>query len=397
MIGAPQLYIAGGLFSGMAAAGRPVLSGVSVSWGTESNVDFDDPATLSCEVLLKPGQGFGSTVGSSLALLDDTGRTIFVGRIASLRSRADERIKGALLLSITAVDTLADLVNYRRETINWPAANASTITAPQRLAQLQAAAPAGWTVTGSNGAMEYTHARAQRWNAKEWLPLLDMHLRSTLARRHTTSYYTPGSGTVRRLSILAERGKTGPSVGTTVIRLTAAQIGRNLEWEKNPDDTITDVQLTSHGLQYPDDGEKESSTFELWVDSYAGVDNASARSNYGVRQLSLDVDTAGGQVQHPHLGQIVNHWIDFDTKWRPMAVTIADSRKVSDATIRDLLDVTKRGMAYAIITELPPNPSGAGRVEAYVTAGRAAWTGKKWDIELTLGRQTAATGTPTGA
>lgn len=403
-LNAPALYIAGSGYAGTATAPRPPLAGATITWGGDSHTDFDGPATLSCEVLVKAGQSFTAGNGSVVAMLDDTGRTFFAGRITALTSRRDKRLAGAHIMRISAADTLADLAKYRRNDLYWPASTAYTTTAATRRAQLAAAMPPGWTLEAAYTAYDWTYARQERWLGKELLPIIDMHLRSALSRRHVTTTYDPAAGLSHRLTISRERAKGGAHTGATIVRVPASNITTELEWEKNPGDTVTDVKLTSFGLTYDKDPatdpEAESSSTDLWTMTAFEVDTAAVQNMqnaYGVHQLAFDVDTLGGSSVNPHIGQLVNYWLEADTKWRPTSLPVADSALLADATVRDLLDVTKRGMAYAILDELPPNPSGYGRVESYITGGKATWTGSKWALDLTLGRQTVAAGTPIGA
>jgi hypothetical protein len=68
-------------------------------------------------------------------------------------------------------------------------------------------------------------------------------------------------------------------------------------------------------------------------------------------------------------------------------VEVPDSRALPDATALLLLDATKRYKAYATVDGLPANnPAGFSRVRAYIIAGEAEWTGKKWRFTLTFGR-----------
>jgi hypothetical protein len=408
----PSVYIGTELMEGHALADMPVLAGLTFDWGNEDQIDFDDAATLSCQLLIRTpantdflakGVPFGLMIG---------GATVWAGRITTLKAAPDKRKKDALLISLTAADTLADLASYRVR-VNWtaPGGNAFSTGAATRREQIANALPPGWQLDWATAtAYDWTTAREQRWTAAPLLPIVDMHLRSTLARRHITSRYVPGTGLAPQLTFTPERAKASnaetlaagdgtwymtnaaPS-NTGFVKLDGSQVSREIEWEKTPDDTVTDVQLTSYGISYatdtdgiPDDS---AGDYKIWVNQEPGVDNSAIQAKYGFHQVEFDVDTIGGATGSgsPHIGNIVNYWIDADAQWRPTGIHVPDSRKLPDATTLALLDVAKRYKAYATVDGLPANnPAGGSRVRAYIIAGNAEWTGKKWRFNLVFGR-----------
>ena len=72
------------------------------------------------------------------------------------------------------------------------------------------------------------------------------------------------------------------------------------------------------------------------------------------------------------------------TKWRPSDLHLPDSRLIDSAPLLNMLAVDTRGTAAIAVpaaTTLAP-----GRIQSFVMAGSATWTGTKWTIDLTLGR-----------
>lgn len=411
----PLVYIGTELMNNHAYASVPMLAGLKFEWGTDNLVEFADAKTCSASLLVRTPENLDFlATGTPFGVLDpDTGATLFAGRISTLRARPDSRKKSALLISLTAVDTLDDLQQYRVERIDWYRPGDTVgFNGADRRNQLASVMPAGWTLAGAGINDAWANVRPQRWTAAPILPLIDMYLRTVLGRRHVTTRYVPGTGLVPSLTITHERDKTArvdklradaagawymlstPPTSSAYIQLTGRHAAADIEWEKTPDDTITDVALTSHGLGFgtvvdgrtgPDD---ESSTFELWVNSYLNVDNRAVQAKYGVRTLQLDVDTLGGDARtNPLIGTIVNYWVDVDAQWRPTSIVVPDSRRLPDATARALLNVTTRHNAYLTLDGLQAtNPAGGSRVRAFAIAGSAEWTGKKWVFELALGR-----------
>lgn len=420
-LAAPSVYIGTQLMDSLAVSDMPVLSGLKFAWGNEEQVEFDAPKTLSCQLLIRTpsntdflakGVAFGLMIG---------GTTVWAGRIATLTARPDQRKKDALLISLTASDTLADLAAYRK-TVDWytTGQTGTSKNAAARRAELAAALPPGWTMDGPT-PNSWTTVRPQRWNQEPYLNMLDMHLRSTVARRHITTRYVPGTGLAPRITIADERAKAAPTETLTAtpewsmstaapansgfVKLAGNMVDREVEWEKTPDDTVTDIQLSSTGLEWGWDeaaqavipGEKSESS-ETWnwqaYNNYGnpGIDFAgiaAMQAQHGFHQAEFDIDSLGGNSNSgdPHISLIVNYWLDADAQWRPTGVTVPDSRRLPDATALALLDVAKRYKAYATVDGLPANnPAGGSRVRAYIIAGEAEWTGKKWKFALTFGR-----------
>lgn len=413
---APNVYIGGVLMNSYAYSSVPMLGGLSFGWGNDSLVDFDSPKTLSAQLLIRtPSTLDFLAKGKPFGVLDpDTGNTLFAGRISTLTARPDSRKKDALLVSLTATDTLADLLPYRLESVYWvQPANSAGLTGQARHNQLAGVMPPGWTLAGGTPHDSWTSAGPFRGAAVPLIELIDRHCRSVLGRRHITTTYVPSAGgLVPRLTITPERAKaaavdrlaarsngewhstsTAPA-STGFLQLAGNHVSREIEWEKTPDDTITDVALRTPILEFEvnDAGQvvtkEEMGSWDIWVNSYLNVNNARLQAEYGLHQIQLDVDTHGGDSRtNPHIGQIVNYWVDADTEWRPTSVLIPDSRRLPLATLRTLLNVTTRHNAYVTVDGLPANnPAGGSKVRAYVIAGTATWTGKKWEITLTLGR-----------
>lgn len=415
---APHVYIGTERMNDYALAKIPMLAGLTFNWGTDSQTDFDDPATMTAQLLVREPSNLDFLVkGAEVGVLDPgSGETLFAGRISTLRAKREKRKKNALLITMTCTDTLADLNNYRVERVEWLApagqSGAWAITAARRREQLRSALPAGWTLEGAT-SHDWTFAREQRWEGHAYTPLLDMHCRSTVARRHLTSRYVPGTGLVNRITITNERAKASPTetlaarsngnwymstaapVNSGVARLESGHVENSIEWEKTPDDTITDVALTTWGITYENDSTtgqlntETSKSSDMWVGNQPGVNMGPMQRTYGFHGVTFDVDTlgVGGGGTSPHIANIVNYWLDADTLWRPTTVSVPDSRRLPDTSLLNLLSATRRYLVYLTISGLPENnPAGFSRVRGFVLAGEATWTGKKWAIELTLGR-----------
>lgn len=402
-LGQPDLHIGTTRMQDLAADSRPVLGGLTFKWGGDSYIEFEKPGTLSGEMLIKAQQDLSFlTAGQPVGLVDPaSSQTLFAGRLETLSARPDEKIRSALRVAFTASDTTTELLNVKAFGIDWPMNDSGA----NRQAQIAAKLPPGWTMPGGTGYTSDWGATWMKFNSIGFLELLDMYCRGHLARRHNTTLYTPGVGLSRRMTITPERqriashpftlaGTAGvwdttsggkPTEATGLAVLPPGVVSRDVEWEKTPDDTITDVVLK--GWAYPVAGEPEdessSSTFEM---SYY-VNNSANISKYGHRQLELQTDLRYILNSQPQGAQIINFWLDVDTKWRATQVTIPDSRVVDTAAFRQLISAHTRHMAVLAIKGIAGLvPTADAMIHAYVIGGSATWTGKKWTAQLTLGR-----------
>lgn len=399
-LGKPNLYLGGTLIAGGTTGAQAALAGISIKWGDASRIEFAPPATLSGSVLILSGAMPSWANGTQVGLVDPvSGRCLFAGHISSLSAAYDTSIKSAVRVSFTATSPLADLKNHSLYEFEWTWGDQA-----HRFNQLSTSIARGWALTGYNGSLfNWITAGRLKFQSKNWLELCELYCRSIRARYHDTSAYVPGSGFVKRLTLTDEREKTAPNPpgagiidgewytgskptnATGIASLPSQIIDRGIEWEKNPDDTITDLKLSTFGIRgtAADDG---SFSTDYWMSAY-GYNNQAMQDLYGFRQLSLETDLDTGASASAVAGwieQLAMYWLDADTKWRPQAITIPNGNKVKTAAMLNLLAVDTRHMACVYV---PPGPDlMPGKIHAYVNAGEASWDGKKWTATLTLGR-----------
>lgn len=402
-LGAPELYIGLTRMQNLAVDDRPVLAGISYQWGTDSFVDFEGTGTLSGQLLIRSQQDLSFlTVGQQLGLIDPaTSQTLFAGRIATITARPDEQISTALRVRFTAADTSTELENAKAYDVDWPIQDSGAA----RRNLISDRLPGGWFIAGGPGYTDDWGATWMKFDSVPVLELLDMYCRGHIARRHNTTIYTIGAGLSRRITITPERkrdapypstlpgtagvwdtGGIKPSEATGVAVLPAAVVARNsVEWEKTPDDAITDVELASWVYPVADPENNESSSWPRPMSQF--VDNSTMIAKYGVRQLKLQTDLRYLSNTYPMPAEIINQWLDADAKWRATAVEIPDSRKVDTAAFRNLISCHTRHMAVLAVKDIAGIvPTADPLIHAYVIGGAATWTGKKWTATLTLGR-----------
>jgi hypothetical protein len=395
-LGRPDLYIGGQLMQALKGDPQPALAGLRLRWGTDSRLELDPAATLSGQILIRGAMPSFLEVGAPVGLIDPvTARCLFAGNLAPLTAAPEDSVRGAMRVSFTAASPLSELVKHSVLDFDWP----NDEQAWQRFDRLAAALPRGWAMTGNKGLTWINQAR-QLYQSIEWLTLAERFARGYSYRYHDTSTYIPGAGLSKRLTFTPERGKgttntaTSPGAGgvwytgtgrptgsSGMAILPESAVRRSVEWQKSPEDTITDVKITSYPA-LPSGDESAPFDYPMWA---YGVNNDALQDAYGFRQVSIDTSLSSynGTALAERIPQIVNYWLDTQTGWRPTGLQLPDSRRLGTDPLLNLLAVDTRGMAALSV---PTATLAPGRIRSFVMAGEATWTGKKWTTDLTLGR-----------
>jgi hypothetical protein len=398
-LGQPDLYIGGELMQTAAADPRPALAGLRLGWGNDSRLEMDPPSTLAGQFLIKGTMPAFLEVGAPVGLVDPvSARCLFAGNLGPLRAAPDDSVRDALRVSFTAASPLAELVKHKVLDVAWDA----NTPAATRFGTLAAAMPRGWTLTGSTGHT-WINQTKQQYKAKEWLQLAERFCRSYTYRYHDTSYYTPGAGLSKRITFSPERGKIlppgglepagerglwstytpGGASGVAVLPNSGVRVG--VEWEKTPEDMITDVQVSTFQATETD-ADKDSTEFEFAMSlTPFFIDNSALQDAYGYRQVKIETSLSAFNASAiAAQGQnIVNYWLDTENKWRPTGLQLPDSRVLDTDPLLNLLAVDTRGTAALAVPDADLAP---GLIQSFVMAGQATWTGKKWLTDITLGR-----------
>lgn len=396
-LGQPDLYIAGNKIQTAKGDPRPVLAGLKIEWGTDSRLDMAGASSLSGQLLIRGAMPGYLRVGAPVGLLDPaSSRTLFAGYLQPLTASPEPSVKGAMRVQFTAASPLAELEKHTVVDVKFP----QDETAAGRRWRLAQHLPAGWSLLGETG-LDWIRQGNQLYNSVSWMDLLSRFARGNMLRYHDTSVYVPAHGLDRRITLSRERGKeavldapaaaargswvTGRvpyATGLAVLPLNAVSTG--MDWEKTPADVCTAVQVTTTGRWLPNAQDGDESPEHEWPLNWA-VDTTSLQAQYGFHVARIEtalsaqqVDAARGAVK-----LITELWLDVDTDWRPVNLTIPDSRVLDTTPLRNLLAVDTRHMAAVAVPGAAGLPS---RIYAYVMAGTATWTGKKWETELTLGR-----------
>lgn len=409
---APQIYINDQLMDSYALDDTPVLAGLTLDWGTGSDIEFAGPDQLQLDLMIKqPSDLSFLDLGNVVAVYqpDDnpppgmvpSPATYFVGRLQ--RATAEPLKGGKLRISLTASGATADLENQVLYNVN-----VSAQTAQNRSYHHSSWNPPGWSILSFGPRFPaLTHA-AMRWIEKPYLELLDMFLRAQLMQRAEYSTYDPAVGLTQRLityhdttrlpkadKLIMEADRSwdvqagGPGINQFgVMRVEARDVHLEAGWTKEPDDVITEVSLAAVKPLKADGSETTLSA----ASSFDHVPRAvEARARYGIRSVEFDTDlpmdaaTQGPAVRDA--APIWDHWITTESQWRPQTVKFVDRALTADQ-VRQLLNTISRQRTFLVIRHLLDNRPDHeySDLRGVVIAGTAVWTGTKWQISASLSR-----------
>ena len=104
---------------------------------------------------------------------------------------------------------------------------------------------------------------------------------------------------------------------------------------------------------------------------------------------SVDIEVSAGPLEPADLDAIAATWYRPEAGWNINEIEIHDSDQLSNSEIRRLLATRYRSRTLIIISRVlvkQPDPSAASNIRAALLGGKYTWTGEKWQLILTLGR-----------
>ena len=395
---APAVYVSGERLDDSAEDDAPVLGGLSMTFGVESYLDYQEPETATFTVRVAHGQVPLIVQGAEVAIYQDSvdvaqGITWFAGRIASLRSTLEPE-HGRYLIHVSAVSTLSETKN--RQIVPVMPREAGSAREARLLGMI------GWPyrVLPAHYAYPDSCQRAAK-QPSNLLTVLDLNLRASRRIRRDVSYFTPETGVIQPMMEVLD----------DVIRLVGADHlvtlasgtwdvtyadpspwgGKNLvlsggefradevEFVQDSDDLVTRLNV-----DMSDTTVEETKTVE--VTKYA-ADYAANIAAYGNRLLSISTDLPADTGTN-FLTALAGHYIQPSSDWRIERLKVADTERLTLSQIADLIAPAGRFGTYVIITNpLTARPASRfSTIRGAVIGGQATWTGKDWDIEINLGR-----------
>lgn len=417
---APHVYIAGRRMDDFAASTNPVLAGMTLDFGVESDLDFPDGDTATLDMAVREDAFLDFLqLGEEVAVyheppagaaVDDVEFTYFTGRIQRLTGDPHPDIEGALLLHIECSDLTADLASLEVFEVNSAEADGAA-----RIGHLNYWLPSPWTLAGWVRWPDLLHAPLHYARAT-FLDMVDAFARGQLLRRRNASTFSPRTGITRRIHLMEDSTKDtradkltffgtskrwgvvpgmpyGPDV--VVVNVEASDLHRNAGWVKEPEDVITEVQL-----ELVEDGDwnaeesrwEDSATFQYSSNDFPQLNTAAMKARYGTRKATFSTDL-GRKTTSTHLVPIMRHWLSTASEWRPSALSFHTTENLNVHAIRRFLGVHNRFSTFLIVRNPTPHRPDAGNqlIRGFVIGGSATWTGKTWDLSLRLGRNPEVT------
>lgn len=414
---APHVYIAGRRMDDFAASNHPVLGGLSLDFGVESDLDFPDGDSCRFSLAVREAEHLDFLqLGAEVAVYheqdltdpeDDRGYTYFVGRIQRLSAGPHPELAGTMLYSVECSDLTSDLAALEVFNVNSAATPGAT-----RLGNLDWWLPEPWKLGGWVRWPDLQHA-ALHFERVPALDLIDAFARAQILRRRNASTFTPESGIDRVLNLMEDSTKDtradqlvhfsgstrwgvtpgkpyGPDV--TISEISGRDLHRDAGWVKEPEDVITEVvlSLVDNSVYNADEQRwEDSATYDVAASDLA-TGATELQAKYGHRQASFRTDL-GRTATSTHLVPIMKHWLNGDSAWRPTDLSFRTTENLSVKALRQLLGVHNRFSAFVIIRGLMPNRPDAAHqfIRGFVIGGSATWTGTEWELSLKLGREPA--------
>lgn len=397
---APQVYIDNILMDSYSTDNAPVLGGLQITFGVDTDMDMQGVETCSLQMLIKEPQSLDFLDNGKTIVIYHGGTdpfTYWAGRIQRLSAAPDANVKGALRITINASDLTADLQNQ----VVYGISNAQ-VDGLGRYNALSFWAPDDWEVnTWGIRWPERIHSAVVK-KSIGFLELMDKFLRAQIMIRANTTMYTPGVGLNKRLTLMQDGSATvaadklgkymdgrwgsNPGVPSNMeafrLLLSGSNVLADAGWTKEPEDVITEVSLQRLD---PTNGLADSENTPITSRNY--VDTTAIRNTYGMRSVEFETDLrAGGPTSE--ILPIFDHWIQTKSGWRTKTVTIQDTDRMTFDNLRYFLDPQYRFRAYLVIRNLMLNRPDYENtdIRGFIIGGQAVWTGTKWELQLTLGR-----------
>lgn len=387
----PQVWLQGRQLTGRKADDAPVLAGVELEWGSDNDVEHQDPASLAFSVLFKDGVMDNASFhrGAEIELTYND-RTVFAGTIRSAYATV-----GAQGLTVTAncIEHLADLDSTFLQT-EWLFETSSV----RWLTLQNAFTDKGWDLLPRARAHPFGEA-STFYTSIKLITLLERYLAANGSLTRWDSSQRVDGQLVKRIGTGVRGASTGANtlategpvwvveytteVNTGVITwLEAGNVEQN-DWNLDPGTAINSVNLSTQITETNNDGELETDL----VDSVRN-DTASIARN-GIN--AVEVVTSASATEAADKTAIAQTWFRPDTGWVLEEAHIRDSRELTLERMMRLLDTRVRSQNLVIIRGIrsyTPH-QGPGNLRASLIGGNYVWDGEQWDMALKLGRNQA--------
>lgn len=386
----PEVWLNGLQLTGFASDTSPVLAGCEIEWGASSDIEHQDAATLTIQILFRTGTQdiTGLQRGAEIELTYD-GVTVFAGSVRS--ATAISHTKG-LLATVNCVEHLADLQGlytstewlFETSAVRWLTlkdlfAGRGFDLQPRALSTGQQEARAYYSSIKVITLLERflaSNGRLTRWDASE---RVDGELVKTVkAGLRGTSSGANRLDTDRGIWIVQYTTSTSTGVITWLDASNVVQSG----WTLEPGTAINSVNFS-----YPVT-EQDPDTLEYSTSLKEAVRNdTAAQAVYGINAADVTISSHGEDIAQT-LDEVAQTWYRPDSGWTLESVPIYDSTELTRERLQRLLDNKRRSQNLVIVRGILGNAPAdtASNVRASLIGGTYIWDGEQWDITLRLGR-----------
>lgn len=393
---APELWLAGRRLQDTATARAIVLGDPELTWGTRDTATQPPPATLRFSILFRDGMHdmpeLQNGARVELRLPDPAAYgldpvTPFAGEISTIAAEPSEALDGALLVTATARDTTGEFSDLFVST--------ALAAGTDRPAQLREKFTAeGWTLDLPD---DTRRTAAAHYNSIKLATVLDRHITRHRGRRYDLSH-RDGHGVLhKRVKVTEGTPRTAPAdellataagwnrtynsptrdgVPSPLAVISGRNIHRKAGWTQEPGATVTAANVTP--MVQGDDGLTEDGDEQIFRAP------ADVVERFGLTSIDLatDLETPADQEA------MARRYMAADNPWTLDQLEIKDTDALDRTLVENLLNPdTRNQMLVAIdgVMHNRPDP-GPSVIRSYLAAGRYTWTGKKWEMVLTLER-----------
>lgn len=387
---APRIWLNGRRLDTTAAGRVLILTPLTISWGSSTGEEQPDPANAKLTFLFLDSMSDLPDLakGAEIEVTDPGSESIVLaGTVTTMSAKPSTRFRGALEVVVNIVDYLAPFDSEYTQ-VNW---GEGTNRVNQLHNEFNAA---GWELRIPEDGRT---SAATRVNSIKLGTLLERHISRYRGRRYDTSYrseedlllrkrvsvYKGSAKTLEPDHLLATSSGWGREFTTPTIEgtpapaviLEASNILNDPSWTSGPEDAVTAVSMSTMALG-------DNGFSELVEHNFRAP--AATVAKLGLRSISIESDLADSTDWQPAAAQYFND----DAPWRMDALTIRDTDQLSPEAMAALLSPHSRYQALVIVAGIAANrpDPGPSDLRSFLVGGEFSWTGKRWEISLTLER-----------
>lgn len=386
---APNVWLNGELLNNGASARAIILAPLTITWG--KNPGDLQPGAGNAKITFLFRESMQDLPdlrkGAQVEITDpDSGAGVFAGTVQTMSAKPSTKLAGGLEVEVNCADWLAELENMYFQP-NYP----EQTTRPAQITN--SFIVNGWELDIPDDSRL---SAATRVNSIKLLTVLERCITRYRGQRYDTSYRNL-AGLHKKVSVFkgsARQVKPDKlavdtagrwtrqfgdalvdGVARPIVLIGAENILDDPSWSSGPEDAVTAAKISTVVLG--EDGFSELTEHNVKAPT-ADVEA------FGLRSIDLESDL----VNSADWTAAAQAYFDTDAPWRMDALSIRDTDLLDETVMAALLSPHSRYQLLAVITDIAPNrpDPGPSDLRSFLAGGEFTWTGKKWDISLTLER-----------